>query len=49
MFFETYDKLKKYAVLHPEQLESLTKEELDNMEFAVHEADDQNSPKTKGC
>ncbi|CUX31187.1 hypothetical protein [Clostridium sp. C105KSO13] len=33
MYFETYERLKQYAALYPDRIESLTQKTLDKMEF----------------
>ncbi|HCR81974.1 hypothetical protein [Muricomes intestini] len=33
MYFETYEKLKQYAALYPDRIESLTQKALDKMKF----------------
>lgn len=33
MYFETYEKLKQYAALYPDRIESLTQKTLDKMKF----------------
>lgn len=33
MYFETYEKLKQYAILYPDNIESLTQKALDQMKF----------------
>lgn len=33
MYFETYEKLKQYAILYPDNIESLTQTTLDKMKL----------------
>lgn len=33
MYFETYEKLKQYAILYPDNIESLTQNALDKMKL----------------